>query len=408
MHTRKDPINMAIGELKRHRLRAQVLRLLYTKGDQSATILSKKTSVSLPTVRAILDELIERKIVFASGIGDSQGGRKPALYKLRDDAFFILAVEFGHYKAKASLFNCHNQPICSIHEFDTHIDDPQLEDKLAAVFEKLLAEASLQTDKINAIGLSMPGLIDSENGINRTIKDEASRDVVSRLTKRFKIKTYLGNDARAQALGELVFGEARNTQNTTVINWSWGLGLGLILNGQIYRGSNGSAGELSHIRVVENGDLCDCGKRGCLQTIAGARKLLNMAGDEVNKGTISRLTSRFSANPQDIQPADIIYFAKQGDELCISLLNRISKNLAWGLSILIQLYNPELIVLNGPLSEAGQYILIPIQQTLNQYCLENICMNVKVRISDAGDTIGLKGVAVMVFQNIFHDKSAHL
>jgi predicted NBD/HSP70 family sugar kinase len=402
---KEDPGNMAIIELKRYKLRMHILKSLYKKGMQSASLLAKKTNVSLPTVRSVLDDLISEKIIWASGIGDSIGGRKPVIYSLEKDAYYILAVEMGHYAAKATIVDCLNNNRTGVQEFETNIDDPELEKKLGNVMDILLREAGLEKDKIAAIGVGMPGLIDSVNGINKTIKDPEAQNIGERLSRYFNIRVLIENDARMQALGEFVFGKAKNTENTLVVNWSWGLGLGMILNGEIYRGSNGCSGEFSHIRITENGSLCECGKRGCLQTIAGARYLLNKAREEVQKGTISQLTSRFESRTQEMTPADIIACAKKGDELSIALLTKISTNLGWGLSILIQLYNPELIVLNGPLAKGGQYVLIPIQQSLNQYCLTNISEHVRIEISDMGESSGLQGVAVMVFQKLFRDKS---
>ncbi len=406
LRKREETKNMAISELKRYKLRMAILRLLYKRSMQSAVSLSKKTHVSLPTVRAILDDLIAENAVCTSGVGDSQGGRKPIIYSLAEDAFYILAVEMGHYKTKAVIFNSLNKKVTSINEFETTIDDSHLEEKLEKVLSSLLQESKLSKEKITAIGISMPGLIDSGNGINRTIKNPSQRNIVERLSKHFNIRTYIENDARMQALGEFVFGKAKNTKNSLIINWSWGLGLGMILNGEIYSGSNGCAGEFSHIRVIENGKLCECGKRGCLQTIAGSQHLLNMALAEIEKRTISQLSKQFKNHPSTLTPADVIDCARKGDELSISLLTDISTKLAWGLSILIQLYNPELILLNGPLTKAGQYVTIPIRQALNQYCLGHISDNVRLEISDMGENSGLKGVAVMVFQNIFSDKSA--
>jgi N-acetylglucosamine repressor len=400
-----DPGKMAVTELKRYKLRMYILKSLYKKGMQSASSLVKKTNVSLPTVRAVLDDLIREKIVGAFGIGDSNGGRKPVIYSLEKDAYFVLAVEMGHYLAKATIVDCLNNSRTRVQEFETNIDDPELEKKLKKVFDILLLEAGLEKDKITAIGVGMPGLIDTDHGFNKTIKDPKAQNIGERLSTYFKLRVFIENDARMQALGEFVFGKAKNALNTLVVNWSWGLGLGMILNGEMYRGVNGCAGELSHIRIAENGKLCECGKRGCLQTIAGARHLLNMAREEVQKGTISQLTKQFAAKPQEMTPTDIINCAKKGDELSISLLNILSTNLAWGLSILIQLYNPEQIVLNGPLAKGGQYVLIPIQQALNQYCLTSISEHVRIEISDLGENSGLQGVAVMVFHKIFRDKS---
>jgi N-acetylglucosamine repressor len=403
-----DPGSMAVTELKRYKLRMHVLKTLYRKGMQSASSLTKKTGVSLPTVRAVLDELIREKIVLASGVGDSIGGRKPVVYSLDKDAYFVLAVEMGHYSARATIVDCLNKNRSSVREFESSIDDPDLEKKLEKEFHALLKESGLEKERIAAIGIGMPGLIDSENGENKTIRNLSARHVGERITRQLGIRTLIENDARMQALGEFVFGKAKNTMNSLVVNWSWGLGLGMILNGEIYKGAKGCAGEFSHIRLAENGTLCECGKRGCLQTIAGARHLLNMAKEEVKKGTISQLTRLFAAGTQEMTTADIISCAKKGDELSISLLNTLATNLGWGLSILIQLYNPEQIILNGPLAKGDQYVLIPIQQALNQYCLNRISEHVRIEISDLGEKSGLQGVAVSAFHRLFRDKSVDI
>ncbi len=405
LQKKEDTERMAISELKHYKLRMQALLHLYQHTLLSASSLSKKTHVSLPTVRSVLEELTQEGKVKLAGVGISKGGRRPILYSHTDDGYYILAIEIGHYKAKASLFNSLNSELSSTVEYTTNIDDTTLEAKTEKVLQSLLKEAGIFREKILATGVSMPGIIDVKSGINRTIKNQQNQNIKARLSAQLKMPVIIENDARMQALGECVFGKAQKTKNTLVLNWNWGLGLGIILNGQIYHGSSGNAGEFSHIRVVPNGKLCECGKQGCLQTIASARALIEMAQERLAAGAISQLTSLVANAPSQLTIEAIIACAKKGDELSISLLNELSKKLGWGLSILIQLYNPELIVLNGPLSQAQQYVLFPIQQTINQYCLENIQNNVRIEISELGEKSGLKGVAVMVFQQIFRDKS---
>lgn len=397
----KNPQNQALSELKRHNLRMQIIRLLYKKSPQSAVHLSKKLSISLPSARAVLNELIEENVAFITGTGESSGGRKPVLYSLSGDAFYILAVEMDQYKAKAVLLNCLNEFSSNIAEFSTNIDDPDFIGKLDLAFNQLQTESGIIESKIHAIGICMPGLIDPRNGLNQTIKNPKSRNIAEQVSKHFKLATYIENDARMQTLGEFVFGKAKNTHNTLVINWSWGLGLGMIINGEIFAGSNGCSGEFSHIRVVEDGELCECGKRGCLQTIAGARHLLNLAKQAIAAETISQLTNDFNSRIDELTVKDVITSALKGDELSINLINKLGKNLAWGLSILIQLYNPELILLSGPLTVPKQHLLVTIQQTLHQYCLENILSNVKLEISELAEHSGLKGTGVMVFKKLF-------
>lgn len=396
-----EPQSSALSDLKRHHLRMQTIRLLYKKSPQSAAAIAKKLHLSLPTVRGVLNELIDEQVVRHSGTGDSSGGRKPALYSLVGNAFYILSVEVQHYEAHAVLIDSLNEMKSSITRFETNIDDPDFIAKLDAAFQKLLEESGINHSKIAAIGISMPGLIDPVNGINRTIKKTKHQAVASQVSEHFKLKTYIENDARMQALGEFVFGKAHHTKHTLVVNWSWGLGLGIITNGEIFQGSNGCSGEFSHIRIVEDGELCECGKRGCLQTIAGAKALLNMATREIETGTISKLTNTFRGKTASLSVDAIIQCALDGDELSIRLIHQLSRNLAWGLSILIQLYNPEQILLSGSLTALKQYLLITIQQALHQYCLESILSNVKIEISELADNAGLKGTATMAFRNLF-------
>lgn len=248
----KNPQHQALSELKRHNLRMQIIRLLYKKSPQSAVHLSKKLAISLPSTRAVLNELIEENVVFITGTGESSGGRKPVLYSLSGDAFYILAVEMDQYKAKAVLLNCLNEFSSEIAEFDTNINDSGFIEKLDLAFNQLQNESGIVKSKIHAIGICMPGLIDPRNGLNQTIKKLKNRNIAEQVSKHFKLATYIENDARMQTLGEFVFGKAKNTLNTLVINWSWGLGLGMIINGEIFAGSNGCSGEFSHIRMSYN------------------------------------------------------------------------------------------------------------------------------------------------------------
>lgn len=395
--------SMPMSELKRHKQRMHILRLLYKKGALSASSLSKKINISLPTTRTLLDELIRQEVICLSGIGESIGGRKPQIYTLAGDSFYVFAIEMGHYKANAVISNSQNQWLTQVREFETNINDPYIELKIEAVFNELLKSSKISKSKIEAIGISMPGLIDSENGVNKTIANPQYANIAERISNHLGIQVFIENDARMQALAEFEFGAARNTQNSLVINWSWGLGLGMIANGKIYNGSTGNSAELSHIRLADDGDLCECGKRGCFQTLAGAKKLVEQAKEEIQNGTITQLATLFGASPEKLTPADVIDCAQKGDELSIKLLSQLGNRMAWGLSILIQLMNPELIVLNGPLIKADQYVLMPIRQALNQYCLQSILENVRVEFSQAGEHAGLKGVTAMVYNKLFVD-----
>jgi len=384
----------------------KILSLLHSGGYISAPDLSKQLKISLPTCIALLNDLLSTGYIINIGIGESSGGRKPNLYGLPESAFYVISCDFARFSANMTICDCYNKFVTPVTTIDTHIDDPNLVEKLYATAQQLMAGHNIPNEKVIGLGIDMPGLIDSEVGINYTIKDEANREVGSKLAERFKKLVYIDNDARMHAHGEFHFGAAKDYDNAIIIHWSWGLGLGIFINGRLYSGNNGFAGEFSHIPMVENGDLCICGKRGCLETIASSNTIMKRVRQGIENQEISSLLIKFKDSPEKITPDDVIESARSGDEFCISILNEIGTAMGKGLSYIIQLLNPAVIVISGPLSKANQFVLYPIQQSLNRLCLEKISGNTRIVISDMGDQSALLGTAEMVFQKVFSDENS--
>ncbi|MFZ5430162.1 MAG: ROK family protein [Bacteroidota bacterium] len=401
----KTSLKMSVNELKKYRHKKRILSLLYHNTPLSAPELSKKIGVSLPTVLLLLNDLMASGLVSTMGTGISTGGRKPSLYGLSDESVFVIACDMGRYVAKLTVFNSHNQRVTPLKYIETHIDDDQLVEKLHDAAKELITGFNIPEEKIVGLGVDMPGLVDSQAGINYTIKNRRLQNVKDRLEKKFGIEVYIDNDARMQAYGEYIFGKAKERRNAIVVNWNWGVGLGMILNGELYGGHTGFAGELSHIQMAEEGDLCICGKRGCLETISSANTLLKLARQGILDGKVSQLTEQFKNRPDEMTPEHIISAARSGDEFSISILNKIGLALGKGLSVIIQLINPEIIVLGGIMAKANQYVLTPIQQALNKFCLEKIVSNTEIVTSDIDEQSGLLGSAAMVYQNLFSDQS---
>lgn len=334
-------------------------------------------------------------------MGESSGGRKPSLYGLPDDRFYVIACDFGRFSANLAILDSQNRFVTPIIEIDTHIDDCLLTEKLFNAAQELMSDHQIPNENIYGIGVDMPGLVDSNAGINYTIKNIDRQNVRLDLNQKFRKLVYIDNDARMHAYGEYRFGAAKGYKDAIVIHWGWGLGLGIFVNGNLFSGNNGFAGEFSHIPIIENGELCICGKRGCLETIASSNTIMKRVQKGFSENQISSLINQFENNREEVTPEDVINSARQGDEFCISILNEVGKAMGKGLSYIIQLLNPEVIVLSGPLSKAKQYVLFPIQQSLNRLCLEKISGNTSIIISEMGDQSALLGTSEMVFQKVF-------
>ena len=389
------------SELNKIRQKKKMLSLLRTNGFTSAPVLSKWLKTSLPTCIVLLNDLIAAGYVKNFGIGESSGGRKPSLYGLPEDGFYVISCDFARFSADMVILDCYHKFVTPVAKIDTHIDDPQLVDKLYETACKLMAEHNIPNEKVYGIGIDMPGLINSKTGINYTIKDKKHQNVGRDLKLRFNKLVYVDNDARMHAQGEFHFGAAKEYKDAIIIHWSWGLGLGIFVNGQLCSGKNGFAGEFSHIPVVENGELCICGKRGCLETIASSNTIMRRVKQGFADNEISSLIRQFENNPDKVTPEDVINSAREGDEFCIGILNEVGSAMGKGLSYIIQLLNPEVIVLSGPLSKAKLYVLSPIQQSLNRFCLEKISESTHLLISDMGDQTALLGTSEMIFQKVF-------
>jgi len=399
--TKQEKRNISTTDLNKIRQKKKILSLLHSNGQTSATELAKFLKISLPTCIVLLNDLIASGYLKNFGVGESSGGRKPALYGLSEDVFYVIACDFARYSANMAIFDCYNKFVSPVVQIDTNIDDPQLSDKLYMAAKSLMVDHGIPEEKILGLGVDMPGLINSKAGINYTIKDKKRQNIGRDLKLKFNKLVYIDNDARMHAHGEFQFGAAKNYKDAIIIHWSWGLGLGIFVNGQLYSGKNGFAGEFSHIPMVENGELCICGKRGCLETIASSNTIMKRVAQGFEDQIISSLINQFQEHPERVTPEDVILSARMGDEFCIAILNEIGTAMGKGLSYIIQLLNPEVIVLSGPLSKAKQYVLSPIQQSLNRLCLEKISESTPIFISDMGDQSALLGSSEMIFQKVF-------
>jgi N-acetylglucosamine repressor len=190
-----------------------------------------------------------------------------------------------------------------------------------------------------------------------------------------------------------------------VITMDWGIGIGMIMDGKLRTGTSGFAGEFGHIPMVEDGVLCYCGKRGCLETVASGNALVRLAIAGIQSGQSTQL-HHFSGQETDwIEPKVIIEAAHQGDQYAINILSEVGLNLGKGIAVLIQLFNPELIILGGKMAAAKQYITIPIQQSINTYCMTQLREKTSVAMSTLGPNAGILGAVATVMENIFMNYS---
>lgn len=396
-------------ERKKHLQKLRIIKHLYVKGAKTNTEICTRFHISPPTAMGILNELIAEGFVEKQGQGKSVGGRKPDLYGLKDNSLFVLSIDMERFKTRMTIFDNNNNKITATQTYPLQISkDLSAVEQLHAYASSLIRESGINTDKLMGIGVSMPGLVASASGKNHTylLTQQVEESLQEVLEKKFEKPVYIQNDVKSATLAEYRFGLAQNKKNVLVLSMDWGLGLGIIIDGKLRTGASGFAGEFGHIPLVEDGALCHCGKRGCLETVASGIALARMAREGIRSGQSTMLRSLTEEQLEQLEPRLIINAANEGDQYAISILAETGRHLGKGIAILIQLFNPETIILSGKIAEAKQYITIPIQQSINTYCMTQLRENTSLALSDLGKDAGILGSVATVMENIFEKQIA--
>ena len=393
-------------EKKKYTQKIKIIKDLYVTGPRTTIEICKDFNISSPTASALLNELIDEKLVEKKGRAKSEGGRQPDLFRLKKNSLFVLSISTGKFKTKMALFDNDNNNLTGTKIYSRPISkDLGAIDELYEYAEDLIASSNIDSDKLMGIGVTMPGLVDSNEGRNHTyfITPAGSPSLREILSEKFGKPVHIQNDVKGSALAEYRFGLAQGKKNVLVISLDWGVGLGILINGKLLTGTTGFAGEIGHIPLVNDGTLCYCGKQGCLETVGSGIALARMAKEGIKSGKDSLLNELSDQEIDKIVPQLVIDAAKRGDQYAINILSRVGLNLGKAIGILIQLFNPELIILGGKIAEAKEYITTPIQQSINKYCMEQLREKTEIKLSTLGSNADILSSVAVVMEHIFND-----
>ena len=376
----------------------KIIKELYFGGRLSCSEVAERIDKSFPLTARMLNELIEDGLVIERGYAASTGGRKPVMYSMKPDVMYMVAVALDQLITKIALIDLSNQYVGEITKTDIPLaGNPKALSILTDKIDEFINNVSVDKEKIIGIGIGMPGFVDAIKGANYTFLQTTGTTINQFISEKVKLPVFIDNDSSLIALAELRFGAAHNKRNAMVINASWGVGLGLILNGELFRGHNGFAGEFSHIPLFLNNKMCSCGKSGCLETESSLLVVIEKAQKALHDGKPSLLNG-LPANRVEQACEMIIDAAGKGDKLAVELLSEAGYNIGRGVAILIHILNPEVVVLSGRGSLAGKIWQAPIQQALNEHCIPRLCANTEIKVSEFGYHAELIGAAALVME----------
>jgi len=385
---------------KRKLLKNRILKELYFEESLSCADLSYRIDKSFPVTQKLIEELLHEKMIQETGYAASTGGRRPLTYAIQKNVLYVVSVAMDQFVTKIAVMDMQNSFVTPVTKIVLPLsNNPAALETLVREIQQVIENSGIPKRKIAGIGIGMPGFVNFVKGINHThLQLPPGVSLSEMISGRLQLPVFIDNDSSLVGLAELKFGVARNRANAMVINIGWGIGLGMILNGELFRGHDGFAGEFSHIPLFLNGKVCSCGKTGCLQTETSLLLLIERATEAIKSGKATQL----NALPEDDPEAafnSILKAVRAGDRFAIELFSKAGYDIGKGLAVLIHLLNPESIILSGRGSSAGEIWLAPIQQALNEHCIRRLVESTSIEISNAGTEAELTGGAALVMEN---------
>jgi predicted NBD/HSP70 family sugar kinase len=391
----------SVVDIKKNKQKKGILNDLYFNDKNTIAELSHSLHISIPSITALIDELVVEEWILETGFAISKQGRRPAIYGVNPDKNFILILDINTHDTRVVVLNLKNEIIYS-QVFDLQLkNNPSFLETLFKLVDQIVEQKIAKGKEIIALGVSIPGLVNKKTGINYTYKslNEENTPLGRLIETHFNLPTFVLNDSKATAFGEYRFGLAKEKSHVLSVNVDWGVGLGIVINGEIFDGASGFAGELGHIQVNPEGVLCHCGKVGCLDTITSASSLLKNIKEGLRNGQVSKL-GEYKDQLENINLEMVIDAAQQGDAFAIDIIHNIGLELGKGLSIAVHLFNPQIIIIDGVLSKAQKLIVNPIEHAINKYCLTDFKEDLSIEISQLSEDAKIYGVHAYVVESI--------
>jgi len=380
-------------DTKKHNTRL-VLKTIYDEGQISRVNIAEQTFLTRPTVSDIVSELADARLIEEVGIGPSVGGKPPILLSVAENARCLLGMDLANSEFRGALINLRGK---ILYQTSLPVLDRDGEAALGLVYQLAEALIAAAESPVLGIGIGTPGLVDAASGVvhNSVNLDWRDLPLKARLEERFGLPCHVTNDSQVAALAEMTFGAGRGFENLAVVKLGRGVGAGIVIGRQLYHGDGFGAGEIGHVVVKKDGDLCNCGRRGCLETVISTRAILKHARLAAESDPASAL-NRLDGTPDEVALATIAGALAAGDIAAQATLYDPARYLGRVLATMVAALNIHHVVLAGSLAQLGDGLIGPVRAEIGQRVLPAVAADTSVEVSELGDDIVLLGSAALV------------
>lgn len=376
-------------------LKKKILGLCVNEESYSLADLSKELNTSIPTITKLVGELLEDGLLEDMGKLGTNGGRRPSIYGLNSSAGYFVGVDIRRKFISYSVVNFKGTVLDYKEQipFSVENSEESFRTMCNMIIDSLRA-SHIDHNKVLAYGFNLTGRVNNETGYCFSYFLGEDKPISSVLEDELQKPVYVENDSRAMAYGEYISGVANGESNMLYLNVSWGLGMGMILDGKLSYGKSGFSGEIGHFPFLNNNQICHCGKIGCLETGASGSAAYRIFMEKLQQGRTSTLSEKYNAG-EKIHIEDIINAVEEEDVLAIEVIEEIGRTLGRAIAGLINLFNPELIVIGGNIAKTKEYLLLPVKSAIQKHSLNIINSDTTIKFSKLGKKAGTIGSCIL-------------
>lgn len=381
--------------------RRQVFECIRKSGVISKADIRNITQLTPTTISEITNSMINQGLLKSIGVAESTGGRPSQLISLNPEYAYFVGIDIDLDVIRVVVLSFDMMVVEKMEYNIKKLKPTETVDIIIELYKKILDKAKIENNNVFGLGISIPGLISKDETIefapNLNWREVNLKDELQNL---LNIKIAIENESRLSAVAEKYIGLAKDVNNFISINIKSGIGSGIFINGELFKGTSGNAGELGHITVKEDGPLCACGNYGCLETMAATPSIIKRAVMYKKQGEKSLLFDKVGID--DINLKDIVDCSKEGDLLCTRILQSVSKYIGIGISNVINLFNPKLIILGGDIILFKDILLTKVYEILEKKSLQSNRLSCNIKITQLGNLSSAIGAGINVMNKYIY------
>ena len=376
-------------------LKKHLIQHLILAGNSPISDIAKELVLSIPTVTKFISELMEDNFILDLGKQETSGGRRPNIYGLNPKSGFFVGVDVQIKKISLATIDFCGNIIDEGYSIKYKTEDNQESfDKICETIHDYINQLNIDKEKVLQVGINICGRVNPKTGQSFSFFNFEDAALSSKIEKKIGIPVTLENDSRAMMYGEFLSGVVKDEKDILFVNVNWGLGAGLIIDGKPYYGKSGFSGEIGHICAIDNEIICNCGKKGCLETEISGYAIERALKKHKEQGSTSILWKMIEEHGEFLL-SDFVAAVTKGDVLAIEIVEELGCTLGRWLAGLINLLNPEMVILGGPLAETKDYLRLPVQSAIRKYSLNIVNSDTQLVTSELGERGSLIGACML-------------